>query len=298
LRTSNLDSGAGRLFFASADVPGEPNVIVQNIPGGGSLGAVNYAYNNAPKDGTVMILATSSAIVAPYMASAQNVKWDTFKFNWIGNLTRDISTCAASARSGIKNILEARTRQIIFAADGVDAPGSQHPRLLANLFGLKNKVVVGYKGLGPALMALERGEADVRCSVWASLAMTSKRAEFESGKLVPIVQFGTRKHPVFGNAPLILDLAETEQQRKVIRFLVAPLEISRPFAMPPGVPTERVAALRSAFWKAADSDAMRADAERMNLMIDLMNGEDTEAALRAAIAVPPDIVDRAKVVIN
>jgi tripartite-type tricarboxylate transporter receptor subunit TctC len=166
------------------------------------------------------------------------------------------------------------------------------------MFGFKNKVVVGYKGLGPALIALERGEADVRCSVWASLAMTSKRADFESGRLVPIVQFGTRRHPVFGKAPLIIDLAETEQQRKILRFLVSPLEISRPFALPPGVPAERVAALRAAFWRAADSDALRADAERMNLVIDPMNGEDTEAALRAAIEVPPEIVDRAKVAIN
>jgi tripartite-type tricarboxylate transporter receptor subunit TctC len=278
-------------------VPGEPNVIVQNMPGAGGFGAVNYAFHNAPKDGTVILLPTSSAIAAPYMG-VQNVRWETFKFNWIGNLTRDVSSCAASGQSGIKSILEAKTRQIVFGADGVDDPAAQHPRMLANMFGFKNKIVAGYKGTGPAFLALDRGEIDVRCSVWASLAMTSKSADFRSGKLVPILQVGTRKHPVFANAPLILDLAKTEEQRRTIRFLVGPLEISRPFALPPGVPAERIAALRAAFWKAADSDALRAEAERLNFIIDPMNGEETEAALRAAVDVPKEIVDRAKIAIN
>jgi tripartite-type tricarboxylate transporter receptor subunit TctC len=278
-------------------VPGEPNVIVQNMPGAGGFGAVNFAFTNAPKDGTVIILPTSSAIAAPFMG-VQNVRWETFKFNWIGNLTRDVSSCAASGRSGIKSILEAKTREIVFGADGVDDPAAQHPRMLANMLGFKTKIVAGYKGTGPAFLALDRGEIDVRCSVWASLAMTSKRADFASGKLVPILQVGTRKHPAFGNAPLVLDLAQTDEQRRTMRFLVGPLEISRPFALPPGVPAERVAALRAAFWKAADSDALRADAERLNFIIDPMNGGDTEAALRAAVEVPKAIVESAKVAIK
>jgi tripartite-type tricarboxylate transporter receptor subunit TctC len=164
--------------------------------------------------------------------------------------------------------------------------------MLANLLGYKNKIVPGYKGTGPALLALERGEIDARCSVWASLAVSTYKGDFDAGKFVPILQVGTRKHPAFGSAPLILDLAKTEEQRTIMRFLVGPLEISRPFAAPPGVPADRVKALRTALWNTANSDGIKADAKKMKLVVDPMTGEDTEAALRAALDVSPDIVKK------
>ncbi|MGE0629337.1 MAG: Bug family tripartite tricarboxylate transporter substrate binding protein [Hyphomicrobiaceae bacterium] len=278
-------------------IPGNPNVIVQNMPGAGGFTAVNYVYTNAPKDGTYILLPTSTAISAPTMGIA-NARWDTFKFQWLGNLTRDVSSCAASGKSGFKSIEESKTKEIIFGADGNDDPASHHPKMMRNLLGYKTKVIAGFKGTGPAFLALERGEIDARCSVWASLALTSKKEDFQTGKLVTIVQVGTTKHPAFGDAPLILDLARNEQQRKVMRFVVGPLEISRPFAVPPGVPADRVAALREAVWKAANSDSLKAEARKLNLIIDPMNAADTEAALRSAVEVPKDVVEQAKAAIN
>ena len=278
-------------------VPGEPSVIVQNLPGAGGFAAVSHVYTNAPKDGTAILMPTSTAIAAPMMG-IPNVRWETFKFHWIGNLTRDVSACVASGKSGIKSAVEAERRQIVFGADGMDDPASHHPRMLSNLLGYKNKVIAGYKGTGPAFLALESGEIDARCSVWASLALSSKKEDFETGKLVPILQVGTRKHPVFGNAPLILDLAKDDTQRQIMRFIVGPLEISRPLALPPGVPAERVAALSAAVWKAAHSDELRAEARKLDFVIDPMNAADTEAALRAAVSVTKEIVDKAKAAIE
>lgn len=182
---------------------------------------------------------------------------------------------------------------MIFGADGMDDPASHQPRLLANLLGYKTKVIAGYKGTGPAFLALEIGEIDARCSFWASQALGAKKADVDSGALVPILQVGSEKHPVFGEAPLIYDLARNDEDRKIMRFLFGPSEISRPFAVAPGVPAERVAALREAFWAAAHSDELKADADRLKLIIDPMTWEETEAAFRAALDVPPEIVQRA-----
>ena len=278
-------------------VPGEPNVIVQNMPGAGGFAAVNHVYNNAPKDGTAVLLPTSTAVPAPVMG-LPNVRWDSFKFHWLGNFTRDVSGCVTSGKTGIRSAADAESRQIVFSADGMDDPASHHPRMLLNLLGYKNKIIAGYKGTGPALMALESGEIDARCSFWASMGLTTHKADLESGKLVPILQVSTRKHPVFGRAPLILDLAKTEEQRQIMRFVVGPLEISRPLAAPPGVPADRVAALKEAVWKAANSEEMKADAAKLNFILDPMNAADTEAALRAAVDQPREIVERAKAAIE
>jgi tripartite-type tricarboxylate transporter receptor subunit TctC len=278
-------------------VPGEPSVVVQNLPGAGGFAAVNHVFVNAAQDGTALLLPTSTAIAAPVMG-IPNVRWETFKFHWLGNLTRDVSGCATSGKSGIKSAAEGATRQIVYGADGMDDPASHHPRMLNNLLGYKNKIIAGYKGTGPALVAVESGELDARCSVWASMALSNKKDDFETGKLVPILQVATVKHPVFGNAPLILDLARTEEQRKIMSFIVGPLEISRPLAAAPGTPPARVAALREALWKAAHSEEMLAEAKRFQFLIAPMNASDTERALRDAIDVSPDIVAKSKAAIE
>jgi len=278
-------------------IPGKPNVIVRNMPGAGGFRAVNYFYNVGPKDGTMIILPTTSAIAAPKMG-IPNVRWDTLKFQWLGNLTRDVSGCVASGRSGIKTITEARGKRIIFGADGQDDPASHQPRLLQKMLGYKTKIIAGYKGTGPAYLALEIGEIDARCSVWASQAMGSKRADFESGKLVAIMQTGSKKAAIFGNAPMIYDLARNEDDRKIMRFLFGVMELSRPFAVAPGVPADRVGALRAAFAKAARSDHLLKEAKRLKLVIDPMTGDETRAALLATLDVPEDVVKRAKKMIT
>jgi tripartite-type tricarboxylate transporter receptor subunit TctC len=273
-------------------IPGAPNVIVQNMPGAGGFRAVNHVYNAGPKDGSYIILPTTSAIAAPSM-DVPNVRWETLQFRWLGNLTRDVSGCVASGKSGIRSIAEAKEKEMIFGADGMDDPASHQPRLLANLLGYKTRVIAGYKGTGPAFMALEIGEIDARCSFWASQALSAKKADVESGALVPILQIGSERHPVFGEAPLIYDLARDDEDRRIMRFLFGPSEISRPFAVAPGVPAERVAALREAFWAAANSPELKAEAERLQLIVDPMTWEETEGAIRAALDVPPEIVERA-----
>jgi len=285
----------GRLLarHLGAGIPDNPSVIVLNMPGAGGFKAVNHVYNVAPKDGTYIILTASAHATAPAMGN-KAARWDMFKLQWLGNLTRESASCVASGTSGIKSVMEGNTRQIIFGASGKSATSAIQPRVLANLVGLKLKVIAGYRGTASQRLAMEKGELDATCSFWASLALGPQKKEVDSGKLVPIVQFGSKPHPVFRGAPLAYDLAKTEEDRKVMRFVYGPAEISRPFAVAPGVPADQVATLRDAFWKTATSASLQGEAKKLRLIVDPMTWQDTLAAFRESLDVPQKIVDRAK----
>ena len=236
-------------------LPGQPSVIVQNMPGAGGFKAVNNVYNTDPQDGTRIVLTSSTHATAPLMGN-KKARWDFFKFQWLGNLTRDVAGCVASGRSGIKSIVEGKSRQIIYGASGKSAPSAQQPRSIASILGYKAKVIAGYRGTASQRLAMEKGEIETTCAFWASLAL------------------GPQKPDMY--------------------FIFGATEISRPFAAPPGVPAARVAALRSAFWGAVTSPELKADAERQRLILDPMTWQQTEAAYRAFLDVPQNIIDRAK----
>src|ERR1041384_6101061 len=162
-------------------IPGNPTVIVQNMPGGSGLAAVNHVYNTASQDGTRIILPSVSVPTAAAMGMP-NVRWATLKFHWLGNLARDAQSCVASGRSGIKSIADASEREIIFGSDGATNTTGQHPRLLATLFGYRLKIITGYTGTGQIRLALESGEVEAVCSVWASSLLGPPRADVDSGK--------------------------------------------------------------------------------------------------------------------
>ena len=199
----------------------------------------------------------------------------------------------ASGRSGIKSIADAKNRVLMVGSVGESNTTAQHPRLLQNLFGYQIKLITGYSGTSKIRLAMESGEVDVVCSIWASSAMGPERGDVDAGRLVPIVQMGTKKQAIFGNAPLVYDLTKDAEALKVMRFVFGPAEISRPYAVGPLVPEDRVAALRAAFWEAANAPELRADAEKRHMIIDPMDWKETEAAFRAALDVSPALVARA-----
>lgn len=278
-------------------LPGKPSVVVQNMPGGGGFKSTNYLYNAAPQDGTYITVMLPSNAIEPLMGNP-GAKWDTFKLHWLGNLTQDYVSCIASGKSGVKSITEAENREVVFGATGPSALTAQQPYVLQNLMGYQAKVITGYKGTNAVWLAMEKGEVDAVCAFWASLAMGPQKQKMDSGEFVPIVQMGNSKHPVYGNAPSIYDLAKTEDDRKVMQFIFGLTQITRPFAAPPGVPKERVAALQKAFWQAATSQGLKADAARLKLIVDPMNAAETEKAFRDVLSMSKDVVERAKTLIR
>jgi tripartite-type tricarboxylate transporter receptor subunit TctC len=282
----------GRLLARSLGkyTPGNPNVVVQNMPGGGGFKSTNYLYNAAPQDGTYITVMLPSNAIEPVMGNP-GAKWDTFKLHWLGNLTRDYGSC-------IKSITEAADRQIIVGATGPSALTAQQPYAMANLLGYKLKVITGYQGTKAIWLAMEKGEVDAVCAFWASLAQGPQSQGIKSGAMVPIVQFGSSKHPVYGNTPSLYDLARNDEERAVMKFVFGLAEISRPFAAPPGVPADRVAALRKAFWDTANSPELKADAAKLKLIIEPMDYQATEKAFREALSSPAPVVQKAKEVIR
>jgi len=274
-------------------LPGKPTIIIQHMPGAGGLNALNHIHGSGPFDGSRLILTSPSHTLAQVIGS-KTVRYDLLKMNTIGTLTRDTSSCAASGRSGIKSIMEGRDREIIVGATGRSSSAAQQSWLLANLLGLKLKVVAGYRGTGPIRLAMETGEVEVVCAFWASQALGRQKADVQSGKLVPIVQMSSKPHPALGKAPVAYDLAKNDEDRRTMRVIFGTTELSRPFLAPPGVPADRVAALRDAFWAAVTSPAAQADAKRLRIIVDPLGWKETVAALREILGAPRAIVERAK----
>lgn len=289
----------GRLLARSLGkyMPGSPNVVVQNMPGGGGFKSTNYLYNAAPQDGSYISVMLPSNAIEPLMGNP-GAKWDTFKLHWLGNLTRDYGSCIVSGKSGIKSITDAASREIIFGGTGPSALTAQQPYAMANMLGYKVKAILGYKGTNDVWHAMEKGEVHGACAFWASLAMGPQSQKIKSGEMVPIVQFGSKKHPVYGNAPSIYDLARNDEDLAVMKFVFGLAEITRPFAAPPGVPADRLAALRKAFWDTANSPELKADADKMKLIVEPMDYKETETAFRDALSSPKAVIDRAKLVIR
>jgi tripartite-type tricarboxylate transporter receptor subunit TctC len=198
----------------------------------------------------------------------------------------------------VRSITEASSKELIVGATGANSSAAQHARLLANLLGYKLRIITGYQGTAQMRLAMETGEVSVACALWASQALGPQRQDYESGKLVPIVQMGSKPHPVFGKAPVVYELAKDDEQRRVMRVVFGTTELSRPVVAPPNVPAERVAALREAFWKALHSPDAEADAKRLKLIIDPLDWKHTTDELREVMSMPEAIVDRARKEMN
>jgi len=278
-------------------IPGKPSVIVQNMTGASGFKAVNYVYNVGPRDGSLIVAPTVAAPTAKALGMP-NVQWDTLKFQWLGNMVKDTSSCVASKRSGIKSITEARNREIIFGSDGASNSTAQHPKILAALLGYKVKIITGYEGTSRVRLAMDKGEVDAVCSFWASAALGPQKEDMASGRLVPIVQMGSKQDPVFGDAPTAYSLTQNKEDLQAMRFVFGPSEISRPFGVAPGVPADRVAALRKAFWEAANSPELKADAAKMGLVVAPVGWKETTEDLRQLVEVPPSVVERVKKILG
>lgn len=287
-------------FFArhlSKHMPGAPNVIVQNMPGAGGIKALNFIYNTEPQDGSRIILTSPSHTLGQFLGE-KAVKYDLTRMKWLGTLTQDTSSCAASGKSGFTSIAQAKDRELIVGATGPSSSTSQHPLLLANLLGYKIKLVYGYQGTSRVRLAMETGEVQAVCAFWASQATGPQKQDVATGKLVPIVQMGNTPHPAFGKAPVAYDLARNDEERRIMRAVFRASDLSRPTGAPPGTPADRLALLREGFWKAATSAEIKTDAAKSGLLIDPLNWQETEKALAEILGTPKPLVERAKQVIK
>src|SRR5919112_3560695 len=236
----------GRLVarFMGEHIPGKPAIVPRNMPGAASRVAAAHLYNVGPRDGTM--LATADQSLALAQAMGEKLQFDVTKFTWIGNPAAGNNTTVTWHTSGVKTIEDAKAREITMGATG-GSTSSQYPRAMNSVLGTKFRIITGYPGGNDINLAMERGEVAGRGSdSWASWKGT--RPEWlREGKINILVQIGLTKAPDLQNVPLLMDLAGNPEDRAVLRLLSAPSAIGRPIFTTPGVPEDRIKALRAAF---------------------------------------------------
>jgi tripartite-type tricarboxylate transporter receptor subunit TctC len=277
-------------------IPGKPLIVPRNMPGAGSRAAVNWVFNVAPKDGTVLATADQS-LSLEQATGDKRINFDTTKLVYIGNPNVENNTTAAWAASGIKTIDDAKKREVTAGATG-GSTSSQYPKAMNALLGTKFKIVLGYPGGNDVNLALERGEVDVRGSnSWTSWKAT--RPDWIAEKKINIlVQIGLAKAPDLPEVPLLMDLGTHAEDRALLRVLSASTNIGRPIFTTPGAPPERVEALRRAFDAMVHDPAFLAQAGKEHFDIEPTTGEAMQKLVSEIVAIPKAQGERLKQIIE
>jgi tripartite-type tricarboxylate transporter receptor subunit TctC len=270
-------------------IPGKPTIVPRNMPGAAGRVASAWVYNVAPKDGTV--LATADQSLALAQAMGEKLQFDTTKFVYIGNPSAENNTTVTWHTSPVKTIEDAKKQEIAVGATG-GSTSSQYPLAMNAVLGTKFKVIMGYPGGNDINLAMERGEVAGRGSnSWASWKAT--RAEWlKDNKINILVQIGLRKAPDLPNVPLLMDLAANAEDRAVLRLLSSPSQIGRPIYTTPGVPEDRVKALRDAFDATMKDPAFLEDAKKAGLEIDPVSGAELQQVVQEIVDTPEAIAKR------
>ncbi|MFM2128557.1 MAG: hypothetical protein RL477_103 [Pseudomonadota bacterium] len=271
-------------------VPGKPNVIVQNRPGASSRVATNWLYNAGPRDGSV-IGAFSQTLAMSQALGERGVMYDAAKFNWIGTPTQPVSVMVAWRASGVTHLMQARDREVIVGATSATGANFLYPALANQLFGLRLKVIIGYKGGHEIDLALERGEIAVRGSAtWDEI-----RGDYphwvKEKKIVLLMQNSLKKHPDLPDVPRLVDFAQTPEQRQLLDLMGKVAAVGRPWLTNQGVPAERVKALRGAFGATMKDAKFLSESKRLKLEIDPLTGEELQAMAVELVAMPKPLVD-------
>ena len=274
-------------------LPGKPAFVVENMPGASGTKAVNHLYAGANADGSVF--ATFNDAIPFYQATGQpGIAFRAERLSWIGSLTQTASVAAVAKSAGVRSIDDAKRVEVLMGATGAAGTKSGFPRLLNSLLGTKFKVVTGYEGSNAVILAIERGEVQGDGSnPWSSWKVMRPRW-VTRGLIVPILQIGMKKDADLPGVPLLGDLVEGDDARRLVEFAAAQVSMRQPFAGPPGVPPARLAILRAGFERMAKDPAFLADAEKSILDIDPAAGAEVERVVKRTIETPPDIVRKAQ----
>jgi tripartite-type tricarboxylate transporter receptor subunit TctC len=273
-------------------IPGNPNVIVQNMPGAGGLTAANHIYAVAPGDGTAFGMIQNTVPFEPLLDN-KAARFDPMKMNWLGTPTTEVGLYIVYHTAKIKTLREAQAGALIAGVTGTGSTPAFYGRLFNQIFGLKTKLVGGYPGQLEILLAMENGEVNAMSSpFWSSLKV--QRPTWYPQKIVAILfQYGAAPHPDLKDVPFAPDLIKNPADKVLLNAATAALGFGRPFAAPPAVPKERVAALRAAMEATFKDPAFKADCTKQGVDCDdSRTGAQMDAHIRAAYAVPAEIKAR------
>lgn len=275
----------------SPHLPGKPNVIVQNMPGGSSLKAVQYLDINAPKDGSVMT-AFNPGLITESLLSPERIRMKFSDVAWVGSITPDLRACYAWHSTGIKSWPDLmKAQQFNMGAPAAGTSTYINAAILKNLFGVKIRQVTGYPGSAEERLAIERGELDGGCGAWSS----NPPNWLAENKINPIVKFSPGPVPNLPDSvPFVGDLAKVPEDRDLLNLLTAADAVGRPYVVSKKVPAERLAALRQGFNATTRDAGFVAEANKLDLPVDPMDGAEAERLMASFYDAPAALVERAK----
>jgi tripartite-type tricarboxylate transporter receptor subunit TctC len=276
-------------------IPGNPNIVPQNMPGAGGLRVAQYFYNAAPKDGSMFGTFTRMAHIAPLYDPSQ--KYDSAKFTWLGAITDAVSVCITWHASPVKTWQDFLAKPTTFGGTGPSGEVDIFTNVYKNVFGANVKLAAGYSGTAEAMLAIERGEIDGMCGIdWTTLK--AQRARWIKEKQINVlVQTAFRKDPDLPNVPLIMDLTNDPEKLQILRMYVSSHEFARPFAAPPGIPADRAAALIAAFEATTKDAGFLAETAKHQMEVAPVSGKKLADMLAELYTTPEPILAKARAAI-
>jgi tripartite-type tricarboxylate transporter receptor subunit TctC len=274
-------------------IPGNPTVVVQNMPAAGGLGAANHLYNVAAKDGTVMVAFQNTVPLEPFFENRQ-AQFDAAGIGWLGTPSIEVALYMFWHTSKIMTVKDAQTREFVAGAAGARSTPAFYGRVFNQLFGFKARFIAGYPGQNEILHALEAGEVEAMASPFWSSLKTSRPTWYKEGKIRFLFQYGgSEPHPELKDVPLALNMLASDADKTALTVAGAPLALGRPFGVPPGVPADRLGALRTAMMATFKDPAFLADCAKLRIECDTpRTGEQLGALIAQAYGAPADVRKR------
>ncbi len=288
------DYDLGSRFLAkylTKHIPGNPLIVISNMPAASSMAATNFYYTQAPRDGT-LIGGFSRNIPSQALMRQGNLDVDPRKFNWLGGTALPGRVCAAWHTAKVKTPADLLTQELIVAGGGSGTSLSIVPTVFNHVLGTKFRVVEGYKGTTDAVIAMERGEVEGVCATYGQFRIYETM--IREGKLRFILRAEESPIAAIPQVPSIYDLAKTNEQRQLMRFVFSSVEFGRPYVLPPGVPKDIVALMRKAFADAVNDPELVAEAEKLKLDMTYRPPELLEKLVNSLYETPPSVIETVK----
>jgi tripartite-type tricarboxylate transporter receptor subunit TctC len=280
--------------FMGRYIPGHPSIIVNNMPGGGGIVAANYLAHIAPQDGTVLEIVSQGLVADQALHLSAPLTADLRKFNWLGNVAFSNQLLVVWHTSPTKTLEDAKKRSTTIGTTGAGSASVQYPTFFNNVLGTRFQIVFGYPGGKEIDLAMQRGEVEGRGINPYESYMASDPAWIPQKLIFPLIQVGEVKEEALPDVPLLLDQPVKPEDKPLLEFMSRGATVGRPLATTPGVPAERVAALRAAFFATVKDADFMAAAKQMHLAIRTMSAERTAAVIDGMIAAPDDVRARVK----
>ena len=275
-------------------IPGNPTIVMRNMPGGGSLLAANHVFMIAPKDGSVIAIVSPTAPLDARLGNTA-VRFEPEKFNWLGRISASVNPVMIWHTQPFKTFEDALKQEITLAATGAGSTVSVYPTVANNVLRTRFKLVMGYKGSGEAMLAMERGETAGHSTTWEALK-TQHPGWITDRKVNIILQFAITRHPEMKDVPTALEVARTDEQRAILRAVLSATEVGKALFTAPGVPAERVEALRRAFDRMVLDAEFKAEFDRAKVDLEPRRGEEVQALVEELARMPPDLLAKVKAV--